>query len=144
MSNLKENELIQSYIASNHFGKLLEMDFDINSPGKVMYSMTVQSKHLATKTVIHGGAITTLLDATVGVGALSLVCQANKVVSTIEMKVTFFGPAILGDVLTGESFLMKQGKTLIFMEGTIVNQDNVLIAKASAILNCYPKEKAGY
>ena len=29
MSNLMRNELIQSYIASNLFGELLEMDFDI-------------------------------------------------------------------------------------------------------------------
>lgn len=139
-----QHPLIQQYIAKNNFGTLLGMNFTIRESGFVEYFISIQENHLATPNAAHGGVISALLDATVGVGALSSVCQDGKVVSTVEMKVTFFAPALLNDNLKAISNLIKKGNRLIFVEAEIHNQKNELIAKASATLNAYPKEKAGY
>jgi uncharacterized protein (TIGR00369 family) len=144
MSTLNDHPLILKYIELNRFGQLLGMDFTIVSPGHIEYKLQIEQKHLATPHAAHGGVIAALLDATVGVGALSEVCTDHKVVSTVEMKTTFLGPAFLGDELIARSQILRKGNRLIFMEADVHNQKNELIAKASATLNAYPKEKAGY
>ena len=120
------------------------MNFKIKDFGVVEYYLSIKEKHLATPNAAHGGVVASLLDSTIGVGALSIVCQDGKVVSTVEMKTTFFSPVFLNDILTAKSSLLAKGKHLLFMEAEVRNQNNQLIAKASGTLNSYPKEKAGY
>ncbi len=144
MSDLNQHPLILNYVQANQFGTFLGMEFRILEPGIVSYELSVKEDHLATPHSAHGGAIAALMDAVVGVGALSLVCVEDKVVSTIEMKISFLRPVSLGDKLSGVSAVIKAGKRILFMEGKIVNQNGELIAVASATLNAYPKEKAGY
>jgi len=144
MHDLMQHPLILAYGESNEFGKLLGMNFKIRDFGIVEYSLTVEKKHLATPTAAHGGIIASLLDATVGVAALSTVCMDGKVVSTVEMNITFLAPALENDQLTCISEVVKKGNRLIFMAAKILNQNGTQLAKCSAILNAYPKEKAGY
>jgi uncharacterized protein (TIGR00369 family) len=144
MSSLNNHLLIQQYIEQNQFGKLIDFKFHIKSPGIVEYVVHVQSKHLATPLAAHGGMIASLMDATLGVGALSMVCEANEVVSTIDLHVTFLNPVIEGDTLTSISTVVKVGKRILFMEASATNQHGALVAKAHACLNRYPKANAGY
>lgn len=144
MSLLNEHPLIQRYLEMNRFGNYLGMEFNILESGKVVYSLYINEYHLATPFSAHGGVISALLDATLGVGALSAVCEEGKVVSTVEMKVSFIRPVMLGDALTANSDILKKGKKIIFAEAVIHNQKGELIAKASGTMNSYPKEKAGY
>jgi uncharacterized protein (TIGR00369 family) len=140
MHLLNHHPLIQKYIEYNAFGRLIEMSFNIIQPGSVEYSMTIRAEHLATPIAAHGGLIAGFLDAVVGVGALSAVCEEGMIVSTVEMKVSYFEPIFLEDHITGISKLMKRGKRLLFMEGEIFNQKGVLVAKANATLNAYPAQ----
>jgi uncharacterized protein (TIGR00369 family) len=144
MKKFLEHPLVQGYISSNRFGDLLEMDFVISSPGKIIYRMPVTEKHLATPQAAHGGAVSAMMDATMGVCALSQVLSDNRVVSTIEMKISFLAPALLGDKLTGEAKILKSGKRILFVEGEIRNQKNELISVASGTFNSYPAVKAGF
>ncbi len=144
MPDLNKHPLIIDYILQNNFGRLLGMNFSILSPGIVSYSLSINKSHLATPVAVHGGVVASLLDATVGAGALSAVCELEKVVSTVELSISYLSPAFLNDQLTATSELVKLGHKLIFMEAKVVNQNGALIAKATAILNAYPKEKAGY
>ena len=136
--------VLQFYIESNHFGSLLGMNFEVEGPGRILYSMKVEERHLATPRAAHGGAVCTLMDATMGVCALSKVIEKNQVVSTIEMKISFVAPAILGDTLIGKAEIIKSGHRLLFVEGRIENQSGHLIASASGTFNAYPAEKAGF
>jgi uncharacterized protein (TIGR00369 family) len=144
MHELNEHKLIKNYIRYNRFGEILGMHFRIMSPGNVEYLLQVVESHLATPQSVHGGVISALLDATMGVGALSAVCEEEKVVSTIEMKVSFLRSAILGDELVATSEILKKGNKIIFVEAYVRNQHDELVAKSSGIFNAYPKEKAGY
>ena len=144
MDNLIDHPVLQFYIESNHFGSLLGMNFEVNGPGNINYTMEVEERHLATPRAAHGGAVCTLMDATMGVCALSKVVEFNKVVSTIEMKISFISPAMKGDVLSGNAEVIKAGHRLLFLEGKIENQKGELIAMASGTFNAYPAEKAGF
>lgn len=105
--------LIKAYNDSNAFGKLLGMSFEILSPGAIIYSLTVQSEHLATPLAAHGGFTGALVDATLGVTALSAVCEKNQVVSTIEYKVNFLAPALLHDELEAHGKIIQQGRRIL-------------------------------
>ena len=138
------NSIIEQYIAQNHFGKLLGMNFEILAPGNVHYFMVISTEHLATPLAAHGGSTAALLDATMGVGALSLVCDKNKVVATLEMKVSFLKSVLLNDKLTAMSIVVKQGRELIFMEAEMFNTKRQLVAKSSGTFIIINAEKSGY
>lgn len=144
MSELNVHPLIRKYQQLNQFGQLIGMDFLIHEPGVLTYRLEVTDVLLATPTALHGGVIAAFCDAVMGVGALSLVCGDEKVVSTVEMKVSFLNPAFRGDVLTGTSSVVKAGKRIIFMEAKVCNQIGDLIATSSGTFNAYPAERAGY
>lgn len=144
MKELLNHPLVQFYVESNNFGKLLGMDFEIKSPGEISYYMDITSEHLATPQAAHGGSISALMDATMGVCALSTVLKDHKVVSTIEFKISFLAPALKGDNLIGQAKLVKGGKRILFVEGEIRNQNNELVAFATGTFNAYPAEKAGF
>jgi uncharacterized protein (TIGR00369 family) len=118
------------------------MELTVVEPGKISYKMEVLPKHLATPTAIHGGMISAMMDAVIGVAALSVVAEENKLVSTIEFKISFLNPAFLGDILTGEGTVDKKGNRIIYASGEIKNQDKKIIAKSIGTLNAYPIEKS--
>lgn len=138
-----DRNLITKYIEQNHFGKLLGMDFEVLSPGVIEYKMIVEEKHLATPLAAHGGAIASLMDASLGVACLSKVLVEGKVVSTVEFSMKFHKPAKLGSVLIAKAKVISAGKRILVSESKIYDGE-LLIASASGTFNAYPKEKAGY
>lgn len=138
--------IIEQYIANNHFGKTLGMDFKIIEPGLVHYFIKINKEHLATPLAAHGGVISALMDGLLGVAALSVSAQNNKVVSTVEFKINFLAPALLDDELMGIGKVEQQGNRLIISSGDIIcpKRNNIVIAKAIGTFNAYPAEKAGF
>ncbi len=144
MHELINHPIVKAYIAHNHFGELLGMDFRADFPGEIEYHMEVHEKHLATPRAAHGGSVSAFMDATMGVCALTQVVQENNVVSTIEMKISFVSPALIGRKLIGTAKTIKKGKRILFVEGQIHNDEGDLIAIGSGTFNVYPAEKAGF
>jgi uncharacterized protein (TIGR00369 family) len=144
VKHLSDHPIVKAYIANNHFGAMLDMEFQVGNPGEIVYHMDVQEKHLATPRAAHGGAVSAFMDGTMGVCALSQVIMDNHVVSTIEMKISFVSPALLGKKLIGTAKTVKKGKRIVFIEGEIHNEDGDLIAIGSGTFNVYPAAKAGF
>lgn len=137
-------DLIKAYIANNHYGNLLGMSFEVKEPGIVQYQLTIAEKHLATPVHAHGGCIASLLDAVLGVGALSLVASDQKVVSTVELSMQFLAGVKQFDQLIAYSKCLKKGNKLIFMQAEVYNQKNVLVAHANATFVSVDASVAGY
>ena len=138
------DQLIEQYKKTNAFGELMGMDLLSYEDGKVEYQLTISEKHLATPIAAHGGVISALMDGLLGVTALTVSAKNQCVVSTIEFKLNYLKPVILGDQLKGSSKILSQGKRLIVVEGEIHNQNGVLISKGQGTFNAYPKEKTGF
>ena len=136
--------IIEQYIAHNNFGKILGMDFKIIEPGTVHYFMTIKEEHLATPKAAHGGVIAALMDGVLGVAALSNVVEQKKVVSTVEFKINYLSPALLGDQLFGIGKVEQLGNRIIITSGDIIctNRNNITVAKGMGTFNAYPFEKA--
>lgn len=144
MTDLNQHPVILKYIEWNSFGKTLGMDFHITSPGHVTYRMLVKQAHLATPKAAHGGAVAALIDAALGVAALSAVCEQHRVVATVSLNVNYLSPAFLGRELIAEARVIRKGNRILFTETEVTTADGTLVAKASATMNAYPMEKAAY
>lgn len=140
------DSLIDKYRLQNQFGRLIGMDFTIIKAGEVDYKLTLVEKHLATPKAAHGGLISSLVDAALGVAGLSAVYEENKVVSTVEYKLNFLNPALLNDELLAKAKVEQKGKRLLIISCDVyaVNRNNLLIAKALGTFNSYDATKAGY
>lgn len=140
------NTLIDKYNLQNHYGRLIGMDFTIVKAGEVNYKLTVSENHLATPLSAHGGLISSLVDAALGVAGLSAVYEENKVVSTIEYKLNFLNPALLNDELLAKAKVEQKGKRILIISCDVfaVNRKNLVIAKALGTFNSYDAVKAGY
>lgn len=141
MSALNSHPIILGYIQWNNFGKHLGMDFTIVEAGVVEYRLEIMEMHLATTKASHGGVQAALMDAVLGVAALSEVCSEGKVVSTVSLNVNYLSPAFLGDTLFAKAKVIKRGKSLLFTHGEIYNQNGKCLVTASATMNAYPVEK---
>lgn len=138
--------LIKKYRENNHFGRLIGMDFNIIEKGSVEYYLTITQDHLATPNAAHGGLISSLVDAALGVVALSVVHEENKVVSTVEYKINFLSPALLNDNLKAVAKIVQKGKRIIITSCNVVatNRNNMAVAIATGTFNAYDASKAGY
>lgn len=135
------NEILEAYDRTNEFGRLFNMTYFINSPGKVTYSMLVTKRFLATTNAMHGGALSGMMDAVVGVAALSVSSLKGKVVSTVEIKINYLKPVLLDDLLKGEGTVISEGNRIIVCKGEIYNQNNELVAIGTSTMNAYPFSK---
>ena len=136
--------IIEKYIEYNNFGRLLGLHFNIIEPGVVQHYLTITKDHLATPQTAHGGILSAMMDAVLGVAALSIVCQDMKIVSTVEFKLNYLNPALLGDELSGESFIEQKGNRIIVVSGTIkALQRDKIVAKGIGTFNAYPAAKVG-
>jgi len=139
-------DIIEQYIKDNQFGQVLGMHFRIQEPGLVHYFLTINQSHLSTPRAVHGGVIAAMMDGVLGVAALSKTALEKRIVSTVEFKINYLSPSLVGDELMGIGKVESQGKRLIVCSGDIIctNRGNMAIAKALGTFNAYPLEKAGY
>ncbi len=113
------HRILKLYNHINNFGKANGLELEVVKPGHIRYRMTVLDEHLATPTAIHGGVLSALMDAILGVSALSLTCERNQLVATVEFKMNYLAPAGPGEEIVGEGKIVRAGKNLIVTEGTI-------------------------
>lgn len=135
------NEILEAYNKSNAFGRFFKMTYHIDSPGNVIYSMEVTKDLLATVRTMHGGALAGMMDAVVGVAALSVSSLKGKVVSTVEIKINYLRPVVLNDQLTGKGTVISEGNRIIVCKGEIYNQNHELVAIATSTMNAYSFSK---
>lgn len=119
------------------------MTLKVIRPGEVEYHMLITENHLSNPLAAHGGAVSAMMDAILGVAALSLSVERNELVSTVEFKLNYYAPISLGDKLLGRGKVTYEGKRLIFSEGTIFsqNEDMKVVSKGLGTFNAYPISK---
>jgi len=133
-------DLEKLFRKTSQFDQTLGMNFIVKSAGEIEYTMTIDSRHLSSPQISHGGAIAGMMDNVLGVTALSYAVTQEKLCSTVEFKINYLNPAKLGDVLTGSAQIDYIGKRLVVTSGFIKCGER-LIAKGMGTFNLYPMEK---
>lgn len=79
---------------------------------------------------VQGGFVTAMLDATMSHAAFAAIGDACQV-PTLEIKVSFIAPSLAGK-FTAEARVVKLGKSIGFLEGSLYNPAGELTATASS------------
>ena len=129
-------EIIEDYNENNLYGKWMDMDFEVLSPGQIAYKMTVKKHHQAVSNIAHGGVLAGMMDGVIGAAALSAVASDGKRVATVEFKINYLSPAFVGDNLIGNGNVIRKGKKLLIVQGEISNKKGV-VAVATGTFTSY-------
>jgi len=121
------------------FDKHLGMEFTIRSPGDITYTLEIKKQHLTSPDAAHGGVIAAMMDATLGITALSWAVSKGKLCATVEFKINYLSPARPGDILEGTGDIDFTGSKLIVTSAKIIEKKSKrLIAKGIGTFSQYP------
>jgi uncharacterized protein (TIGR00369 family) len=107
--------------------------------GEARLSLPIEPQLTNSIGTVHGGVIMSLLDVALCTAARTLHPDSVGVV-TIDMSTSFIGGGN-GRRLVAEARVMKDGRTMSFVEGEAKNEDGSLVAKAIATVRVRLKEK---
>lgn len=130
------------YKQSVTFDKFLGMDLKVNDAGDVTYTLTVGPNHLTAPDSAHGGVAAGMMDAALGVAALSYSISQSNLCATVEFKMNYLRQVRPGDILVAHGKIKHTGKRLIVSECEISEQKTGdLVASGLGTFTMYPMEK---
>lgn len=133
-------ELTQKRYESS-FESFLNVSFIKYAEGHCEIELKTEEKHLNIGRTVHGGVINALADIALS-GAVTSNFQNNdeaESIVTMQMNVYFLKPGLLGETLVAHGEVVKAGKTICYVEGSIKTKDGKLVAKANG--NWFVKRK---
>ncbi len=107
--------------------------------GTARLSLPIEAHLTNSIGTVHGGVILSLLDVALCTAARTLHPDSLGVI-TIDMSTSFIGGGG-GARLLAEARVLKNGRSMIFVEGEAKNVDGSLVAKAIATVRVRLKEK---
>ena len=136
---MMEVEFAREYQKKIPFVSHLKILTETLGKGTATLSLPVE-RHLTNSLgTVHGGVIMSLLDVALCTAARTLHPQSVGVI-TIDMSTSFIGGG-QGARLFAESRVLRDGKSLIFVEGEAKNDDGSLVAKAIGTVRVRLAEK---
>jgi uncharacterized protein (TIGR00369 family) len=112
------------------FIQLIKVATDELGHGTAKLSLPVEPQVTNSMGAVHGGVIMSLLDVALCTAARTLHPQSQGVI-TINLSTSFIG-AGTGERLIAEARVLKDGRSMSFVEGEAKNADGSLVAKAVA------------
>lgn len=119
----------------------LKIQTDALGQGSARLSLPIEPQMTNSLGTVHGGAIMSLLDVAVCTAARTLHPQSVGVI-TIDMSVSFIGGGT-GKRLLADARVLKDGRSMSFVEGEAKNEDGSLVAKAIATVRVRLNDKGG-
>ena len=121
------------------FLQLLQVSTDALGHGTAKLSLPVEAQLTNSLGTAHGGVIMSLLDVALCTAARTLHPNSQGVI-TINLATSFIG-AGNGERLFAEARVLKDGRSMSFVEGEAKNADGSLVAKAVGTVRVLLKDK---
>lgn len=109
------------------FPSYLGIKIDKLGYGTARLAMRFQNELTQGAGLIHGGAITSLCDTSVGVALFTMIDDGDKIL-TAELKINFISPAD-SDIFS-EAKIIHKGRRTAVGEVDVIKGDDTLVAKA--------------
>jgi len=100
------------------------------SEGKATMTMAVGKRFHNPMGTLHGGIITDLADAAMGIATISTL-EEGEVFTTLELKMNFVRPVFSGRI-TAEGSVLHRGKTIALAEVLVTDDAGKMVAKGVA------------
>ena len=110
-------------------------------PGRVSFEFQMTEQFLNPSGTVQGGFVTAMLDEAMGPAAISAIGPGFSV-PTLELKVSFLRPVRPGRVVA-EARVVHRGKSVVFTEATLTDDEGSLLATATGTARIVPWEKIG-
>jgi uncharacterized protein (TIGR00369 family) len=123
-------EFTRGYQKKIPFVQHLKIHTDTLGKGEARLSLPIEPHLTNSLGTVHGGVIMSLLDVALCTAARTLHPDSVGVV-TIDMSTSFIGGGS-GTRLLAEARVLKDGRSMSFVEGEARNEDGTLVAKAMA------------
>ena len=113
----------------NNLAESLGMVITDFSEGSCVVELTVGEMHLNMGGVAHGGIHATLLDTAMG-GTLVSIISKDQWCATAQLDISYLHPAKEGDQLVSSAEVVRIGRNLAHVEGSLVTKEGESIASA--------------
>jgi uncharacterized protein (TIGR00369 family) len=124
------------------FDSHLGLELTVRAPGDITYRMEIKDHHLTFPDACHGGVISAMMDAVLGLTVLSWAISQGKSCSTVEFKTNIVSLAKPGDQLEGTGVIDSIGSRLVVAGGQIIEvRSRRLVAKGMGTFALYPLAK---
>jgi len=100
------------------------------SEGSATMTMAVGRKFHNPMGTLHGGIMTDLADAAMGIATVSTLAD-DEIFTTLELKMNFLRPVFEGTI-TAVGTVLHRGKTIALAEAEVKNNEGKLVAKGTA------------
>jgi uncharacterized protein (TIGR00369 family) len=109
--------------------------------GKAALTMKVGKKFYNPMGTVHGGVITVLADAAMGIATIGTL-REGEAFTTLELKMNFLRP-IYEDQLRADGMVVHRGRTIVLAHVVVKNSARKVVARGTATkLILRPKERA--
>lgn len=98
--------------------------------GKASLSMKVDGRFHNPMGTLHGGIMTDIADASMGVALMSTL-SGKESFTTLELKMNFLRPVLEGDI-TADARVVHRGRTVALVESVLKNSEGKEIARGVA------------
>jgi len=132
-------EFTRDYQKKIPFITLLKIRTETLGQGAALLSLPIEPQFTNSLGTVHGGVILSLLDVALCTAARTLHPDSVGVV-TIDLSTSFIG-AGNGSRLVAEARVLKDARSMSFVEAEAKNEDGSLVAKAIATVRVRQKEK---
>lgn len=113
---------------------------DKSTPGITVWQMKADERFANPAGVIQGGFLGAMLDSAMGASSVTYVAGRKVFSANAEMKVSFLRPALVGSTLTCTASVVSGGKTVVFVEAEVVDEQDRKVARASSTYVLTPRE----
>jgi len=134
-------EFARDYQSRIPFIAHLKIRTEALGAGNARLSLPVEPHLTNSLGTVHGGVIMSLLDVALCTAARTLHPDSLGVI-TIDMSTSFIGGG-QGERLIAESRVLKDGRSMTFVEGEAKNADGTLVAKAIGTVRVRVKDAKG-
>ena len=110
--------------------ELIGFQVDELTAGRAVASLRSGPQHANPMGTLHGGVLCDLADAAMGMAFASTLAP-DESFTTTALSINFFRP-VWQAVLRAEARVVHRGKTLGYLECSVVDQDDKLIAKVTS------------
>ncbi len=108
--------------------------------GRATVLLAARSQHANPMGTLHGGILCDIADAAMGM-AFASTLAAEESFTTVELKINFFRPVWQAQ-LKATGTVVQRGRTIGYVECTIVDEENRLVAKAASTCMMLRGQKA--
>lgn len=117
-------------VEAGAFWQLLGMRVQSAAAGEAVVTVEIKPDLLQLYGVVHGGVLATLIDGAIGAAAQTTL-KEGEATTTVDLQV-MYSRAVQRGTLSAKATIIRRGKTIIFGECKVYDDNETLVVHGSA------------